>query len=404
VGWSARAKLASREVTVPGFVQMSSLERALRIDQQKLRELNPALLRAVWTDTDTCQRRITCGLPMDGDKWTSDLLAARLSPNEFFAGSLSHADIACAEATQVASVADQYGVSRSARASQPHADKRQAQSRPRDQSTRIHCGHSGGCRRAPAGSIAVGRPATTATVAANTSASAAHSGGTSVTSGIGVSQRCAVSGSAASADAVATAAAANGEAGTSILNGLVAGSTGTIAGGAGVGGRSERARDRVLRTPGAAVRAATGHTKRQRGTPPRHHFLAVRRLRCANRRVLLRTLPQICMTEGQLLKLNGIRNRDFIFEGQQLLVTATPPSAVASTGGPSTGYRRQQRPVYLLQRHLKVARQGLPWRAQPYRAWACPRAANWSLRTRYVACAGCSRRRGASRRGGTRKR
>lgn len=43
------------------------------------------------------------------------------------------------------------------------------------------------------------------------------------------------------------------------------------------------------------------------------------------------------MTEAQLLKLNGIRNRDFIFEGQQLLVTATPPSAVASTGGPNIG-------------------------------------------------------------------
>src|SRR5262249_589557 len=39
------------------------------------------------------------------------------------------------------------------------------------------------------------------------------------------------------------------------------------------------------------------------------------------------------MTEAQLLNLNGIRNRDFIFEGQQLLVTATPPSAVAATGG-----------------------------------------------------------------------
>jgi membrane-bound lytic murein transglycosylase D len=41
------------------------------------------------------------------------------------------------------------------------------------------------------------------------------------------------------------------------------------------------------------------------------------------------------MTEAQLLKLNGVRNRDFIFEGQQLLVTATPPSVLASTGGPN---------------------------------------------------------------------
>jgi membrane-bound lytic murein transglycosylase D len=39
------------------------------------------------------------------------------------------------------------------------------------------------------------------------------------------------------------------------------------------------------------------------------------------------------MTEAQLLKLNGIRNRDFIFEGQQILVTATLPSVLAATGG-----------------------------------------------------------------------
>ena len=47
------------------------------------------------------------------------------------------------------------------------------------------------------------------------------------------------------------------------------------------------------------------------------------------------------MTEAQLLKLNGIRNRDFIFEGQQLLVTATPPSVLASTGGPNARDRVQ---------------------------------------------------------------
>ena len=37
-----------QEVTVPGYVQISTLERALKIDRQKLRELNPALLRSVW--------------------------------------------------------------------------------------------------------------------------------------------------------------------------------------------------------------------------------------------------------------------------------------------------------------------------------------------------------------------
>jgi len=102
---------------VPGFVQMSSLRRALRIDQQKLRELNPHCCAPSGTDTDTCQRRITA-LPMDGDKWTSDLLAARLSPNEFFAGQPEPRHHRVRRGDTVASVADQYGVTtRSARAS-----------------------------------------------------------------------------------------------------------------------------------------------------------------------------------------------------------------------------------------------------------------------------------------------
>ena len=50
---------------------------------------------------------------------------------------------------------------------------------------------------------------------------------------------------------------------------------------------------------------------------------------------------KVGLTEGQLLELNGIRNRDFIFEGQQLaLKPGVQPSVqqqVASTGAPSGG-------------------------------------------------------------------
>src|SRR6202047_4859546 len=75
-----------QEVTVPGFVQISSLERALKIDRQKLRELNPALLRSVWDGQRHVPKAYHLRLPIDGEKWTNDMLAARLSPNEFFAG------------------------------------------------------------------------------------------------------------------------------------------------------------------------------------------------------------------------------------------------------------------------------------------------------------------------------
>jgi membrane-bound lytic murein transglycosylase D len=47
--------------------------------------------------------------------------------------------------------------------------------------------------------------------------------------------------------------------------------------------------------------------------------------------------PKVGLTEAQLLQLNGIRNRDFIFEGQQLAIkpgVQTPAQQVASTAGP----------------------------------------------------------------------
>jgi hypothetical protein len=47
------------------------------------------------------------------------------------------------------------------------------------------------------------------------------------------------------------------------------------------------------------------------------------------------TIPLRGRLAAQLLKLNGIRNRDFVFEGQQILVTATPPSVLAATSGPN---------------------------------------------------------------------
>lgn len=141
----------------------------------------------------------------------------------------------------------------------------------------------------------------------------------------------AVSGSAASsdADATAAAAAANGAAGTSILNGLVAGSTGTIAGVTGVGGEPNGSTSGNPNTRGGS--AANAGPRRGIISSPSGVYVV------QTGESLADIASKFGMTEGQLLKLNGIRNRDFIFEGQQLLVTATPPSAVASTGGPVTG-------------------------------------------------------------------
>ncbi|HEV7446202.1 MAG TPA: LysM peptidoglycan-binding domain-containing protein, partial [Steroidobacteraceae bacterium] len=323
-----------QEVTVPGFVQMSALERALRIDHQRLRELNPALLRSVWDGQRHVPKAYHLRLPMDGDKWTSDLLAARLSPGDFFAGQPEPRRYRVRRGDTVASVADQYGVTAEAlaRLNRVRTSGKLKVGRVINlpEST---AGTLVAVAGAPAGSIAVGRPGTTATVAANASGSAGRSGGTSVTSGIGVLNGGAANGSTATTGA--DSAAASGGAGTSILNGIVAGGSGTTANGvpSGVGAEVSGSTSGTNTRSGAAGTANGINTGPRRGiiSSPSGVYVV------QTGESLADIASKFGMTEAQLLKLNGIRNRDFIFEGQQLLVTATPPSAVASTGGPGTG-------------------------------------------------------------------
>src|SRR5438132_1745870 len=78
-----------QEVQMPAYVPMATLERALKIDADKLRALNPALLRSVWDGQQRVPKAYHLRLPLDGSGWTRELLAQRLSPAEMFAGQSS---------------------------------------------------------------------------------------------------------------------------------------------------------------------------------------------------------------------------------------------------------------------------------------------------------------------------
>ena len=99
-----------QEVIVPAFVNIGTLARALKIDTQKLRALNPALLRAVWDGQRHVPKSYRLRLPMDGEKWTSDMLAARLSPNDIFAGQPEPRRYRVRAGDTLASVAAEYGL------------------------------------------------------------------------------------------------------------------------------------------------------------------------------------------------------------------------------------------------------------------------------------------------------
>ena len=75
-----------REVPLPAYVSVSALAKTLKIDGDKLHALNPALLPPVWSGTQRVPKDYRLRLPVEADKWTSELLAQRLSPGDMFSG------------------------------------------------------------------------------------------------------------------------------------------------------------------------------------------------------------------------------------------------------------------------------------------------------------------------------
>jgi membrane-bound lytic murein transglycosylase D len=238
-----------QEVVVPGYVSITALERALKIDGQKLRTLNPALLRAVWDGRRNVPKSYRLRLPMDGGKWTSEMLAARLSPSEIFAGQPTPRRYRVQRGDTLASVAGEYGISAEALA-------------------RLN-------RMRTSGKLRVGRYISLPEQAATTVAA--------VTPAPTAPPPPPVSLGAPGAPPAAMPSAPPATPGAS--------------------------------TPPVAATEAEGIYIVKRGES------------------LADIAAKVGSTEAQLLQLNGIRNRDFIFEGEQLAIKpgVQPPTQVAST-------------------------------------------------------------------------
>jgi len=74
-----------REVRMPAYVTVASLEHALAIDPETLRDLNPALRRSVWRGRLAVPRGYALRLPADGPTLTTAMLARRLGPQALLA-------------------------------------------------------------------------------------------------------------------------------------------------------------------------------------------------------------------------------------------------------------------------------------------------------------------------------
>src|SRR3984893_48765 len=105
-----------QEVQVPAYVPMATLERALKIDADRLRPLNPALLRSVWDGQQRVPKAYHLRLPVSAPHWTRELLAQRLSPAEMFTGQSGPPHYRVQRGDTLAMVAERYGVSAETRA------------------------------------------------------------------------------------------------------------------------------------------------------------------------------------------------------------------------------------------------------------------------------------------------
>jgi peptidoglycan lytic transglycosylase D len=105
-------ELKFREVTLPSFVPIASLQRALQIDKETLRILNPALRPSVWNGQRHVPKGFHLRVPAEGgDKWTPELLAARLAPSDQFANQPEERRHRVRSGETLSGVAARYGVS-----------------------------------------------------------------------------------------------------------------------------------------------------------------------------------------------------------------------------------------------------------------------------------------------------
>jgi membrane-bound lytic murein transglycosylase D len=261
-----------QEVTVPAFVPIKSLERTLKIDQTKLRELNPALLRAVWDGQRHVPKAYQLRLPVDVDKWTSELLAQRLAPGELYAGQPQPRRYKIQKGDTIASIADENGIT---------AETLARLNRLRT-SAKLKPGRILNMPEAIAGTLVASATPASSGAAGHSAPAASKAAATSHATAANTTVPAASTPETAPAAASAPAASPAASAASSVAS---VGSTYVV----------------------------------QRGES------------------LSDIASRLGMTEAQLLKLNGIRNRDFIFEGQKLQVTPSALATLASTAVPAAG-------------------------------------------------------------------
>jgi membrane-bound lytic murein transglycosylase D len=100
-----------REVTMPAYVRLATLERALGLDREQLRVLNPGWRPTIFNGTRLIPRGYRLRLPADtAEKWTAEMLASRLPPNELYAGQVVARSHRVRKGETLAAIAARHGM------------------------------------------------------------------------------------------------------------------------------------------------------------------------------------------------------------------------------------------------------------------------------------------------------
>jgi membrane-bound lytic murein transglycosylase D len=100
-----------RELSMPAYVRLATLERTLEVDRERLRALNPAWRPTIYNGTRLVPRGYRLRLPADmAEKWTPELLAARLPANELYAGQITPRSHRVRKGETMAAIAQRYGM------------------------------------------------------------------------------------------------------------------------------------------------------------------------------------------------------------------------------------------------------------------------------------------------------
>jgi membrane-bound lytic murein transglycosylase D len=107
-----RPELKFREVTMPAYVRLTTLEKTLDLDREQLRVLNPAWRPTIYNGTRLVPRGYRLRLPADtAERWTSEMLATRLPAGELYAGQITPRSHRVRKGETLASIAPKYGLS-----------------------------------------------------------------------------------------------------------------------------------------------------------------------------------------------------------------------------------------------------------------------------------------------------